>query len=86
MHEQQGGRLVSLRKMVSDMYIFDLQTFIWTKVEPKPDDPVPGPRYFHSADACEYPLRSLSLHSALVPTHISGYLGPWIVILSPLLI
>lgn len=47
--------------MVSDMYIFDLQTFIWTKVEPKPDDPVPGPRYFHSADACEYCLRSIAL-------------------------
>jgi len=49
--------------MVSDMYIFDLQTFIWTKVEPKPDDPVPGPRYFHSADACESSLQSIPLAS-----------------------
>ncbi|KAG8780878.1 hypothetical protein FRC15_009199 [Serendipita sp. 397] len=46
-----GGRLVSLRKMVSDMYEFDLQTYIWRKIEPSSDEEVPGPRYFHSADA-----------------------------------
>lgn len=46
-----GGRLVSLRKMVSDMYEFDLKAHVWTKIEPKPDEEVPGPRYFHSADA-----------------------------------
>lgn len=45
--------------MVADMYEFDLQTYIWTKIEPNPDEEVPGPRYFHSADACKLPNRSL---------------------------
>jgi hypothetical protein len=63
------------------MYIFDLQTFIWTKVEPKPDDPVPGPRYFHSADACEYSPRSLSQHC---PHTLSLHLGiPPVIVLDP---
>ncbi|KIO20169.1 hypothetical protein M407DRAFT_81867 [Tulasnella calospora MUT 4182] len=46
-----GGRLVSLRRMVSDLYVFDLETFVWEKLEPNPDDDVPGARYFHSADS-----------------------------------
>src|ERR1700683_2137050 len=48
----QGGRLVTERKMVSDMYVFDLETFAWEKLLPSPEDEVPGPRYFHSADTC----------------------------------
>jgi hypothetical protein len=40
--------------MLSDLYVFDLETFTWDKVEPAPDQAVPGPRYFHSADTCEH--------------------------------
>lgn len=39
--------------MVADLYLFDLETFVWQKVSPHPEDDVPGARYFHSADACE---------------------------------
>ncbi|KAG8899120.1 hypothetical protein FRB99_006910 [Tulasnella sp. 403] len=46
-----GGRLVSQRRMVSDLYVFDLEKFVWHKVEPSPDEQVPGARYFHSADS-----------------------------------
>lgn len=49
----QGGRLVTERKMVSDMYVFDLETFIWERLLPVPGDEVPGARYFHSADTCK---------------------------------
>lgn len=52
----QGGRLVTERKMVSDMYTFDLETFTWEKMMPPPEDNIPGPRYFHSADVCECSL------------------------------
>jgi hypothetical protein len=48
----KGGRLVAERKMVSDMYVFDLETLVWEKLLPSPEDDVPGPRYFHSADTC----------------------------------
>ncbi|EJC99052.1 galactose oxidase [Fomitiporia mediterranea MF3/22] len=46
-----GGRLVAERRMVSDLYVFDLETFVWTKVPPFAGDDVPGARYFHSADS-----------------------------------
>jgi len=49
----QGGRLVVERRMLSDLYVFDLQTHTWDKLEPAADSSVPGPRYFHSADSCE---------------------------------
>jgi len=39
--------------MVSDMYVFDLETFVWEKLLPSLEDEVPGARYFHSADICE---------------------------------
>ncbi|GLB38527.1 putative kelch motif containing protein [Lyophyllum shimeji] len=45
-----GGRLVTERKMVSDLYVFDLETFNWEKVPISPEDDVPRARYFHSAD------------------------------------
>ncbi|KAL4267578.1 hypothetical protein AB1N83_002785 [Pleurotus pulmonarius] len=45
-----GGRLVTERRMVSDMYVFDLATFRWEKIPPNPEDDVPRARYFHSAD------------------------------------
>ena len=51
----QGGRLVTERRMVSDLYVFDLETFVWSRLPPHPDDDVPGARYFHSTDACESP-------------------------------
>lgn len=51
----QGGRLVTERRMVSDLYIFDLDTFTWEKTTPFPEDDVPEPRYFHSAETCRYP-------------------------------
>ncbi|KAF8582815.1 regulatory protein ral2 [Ramaria rubella] len=46
-----GGRLVVERRMLSDLYVFDMHSFTWSKVEPPPDGVVPGPRYFHSADS-----------------------------------
>ncbi|KAG7088298.1 hypothetical protein E1B28_012308 [Marasmius oreades] len=46
-----GGRLVSERKMISDVYVFDLESFVWEKIQPFPEDDIPRPRYFHSADA-----------------------------------
>ena len=51
----QGGRLVTERRMVSDLYVFDLESFVWSRLPPHPDDDVPGARYFHSTDACESP-------------------------------
>jgi hypothetical protein len=48
----QGGRLVTERKMVSDLYMFDLETFRWERMPASPHDDVPRARYFHSTDAC----------------------------------
>ncbi|KAF9241192.1 hypothetical protein BU15DRAFT_87401 [Melanogaster broomeanus] len=45
-----GGRLVTERRMVSDLYVFDLETFVWEKLIPFPEDDVPEPRYFHSTE------------------------------------
>ncbi|KAG5341557.1 hypothetical protein C0989_009474 [Termitomyces sp. Mn162] len=36
--------------MVSDLYMFDMETFSWEKIPISPDDDVPRARYFHSAD------------------------------------
>ncbi|KIY45618.1 regulatory protein ral2, partial [Fistulina hepatica ATCC 64428] len=46
-----GGRLVSERRMVSDLYSFDLATYRWERVPFHPEDDAPTPRYFHSADS-----------------------------------
>ncbi|KAI5983463.1 hypothetical protein EDD15DRAFT_2533737 [Pisolithus albus] len=45
-----GGRLVTERRTVSDLYVFDLETFAWKKIEPFEDDDIPEPRYFHRND------------------------------------
>ncbi|CAL1713142.1 unnamed protein product [Somion occarium] len=45
-----GGRLVAERRMVSDIYMFDLDSFKWEKLQQSPDDDIPQARYFHSAD------------------------------------
>ncbi|KAF5382281.1 hypothetical protein D9757_008441 [Collybiopsis confluens] len=45
-----GGRLVTERRMVSDLYAFDLESCVWEKITPFPEDDTPKPRYFHSAD------------------------------------
>jgi hypothetical protein len=49
----QGGRLVTERRMVTDMYVFDLKTLVWEKIVAPTDDSTPAQRYFHSADSCE---------------------------------
>lgn len=49
----QGGRLVAERRMVTDIYMFDIETFTWEKIPPNPDSDQPRARYFHSTDACE---------------------------------
>ncbi|KAI0269791.1 galactose oxidase [Gloeopeniophorella convolvens] len=46
-----GGRLVTERRMVTDMYIFDLKALNWEKIVAPPDDHTPAQRYFHSADS-----------------------------------
>ncbi|KAJ7069634.1 hypothetical protein C8F01DRAFT_521074 [Mycena amicta] len=45
-----GGRLVAERRMVSDLYVFDLKTYHWERIPPFPEDVVPRARYFHSVD------------------------------------
>ncbi|KAJ6621873.1 galactose oxidase [Mycena sp. CBHHK59/15] len=45
-----GGRLVTERRMVADLYVFDLQTYNWERIPPFPEDDVPRARYFHSVD------------------------------------
>ncbi|KAI6147103.1 hypothetical protein BKA82DRAFT_1004565 [Pisolithus tinctorius] len=45
-----GGRLVTERRTVSDLYVFDLETFVWKRIDPFEDDDIPEPRYFHSAE------------------------------------
>ncbi|KAF8258210.1 galactose oxidase [Lactarius quietus] len=46
-----GGRLVTERRMVTDMYVFDLKTLVWEKIVAPTDDSTPAQRYFHSADS-----------------------------------
>ena len=40
--------------MVSDIYMFDLETLRWERIEQSAGEDVPQARYFHSADSCEY--------------------------------
>ncbi|CAG8584491.1 8279_t:CDS:2 [Paraglomus occultum] len=44
-----AGRLVSSRRMTNDLYVLDLTTFVWRKIESKEDE-TPKARYFHSAN------------------------------------
>ncbi|KAF8321858.1 uncharacterized protein EI90DRAFT_3157869 [Cantharellus anzutake] len=49
-----GGRLHSVRRMTSDLYLFDLRTSVWKNITPSGDDGgahTPTSRYFHSADS-----------------------------------
>ena len=49
-----GGRLPTLRRMSSDLYLFDLRTSVWKNITPtssESDAHVPTPRYFHSIDS-----------------------------------
>ncbi|CAE6515892.1 unnamed protein product [Rhizoctonia solani] len=47
-----GGRLVTERRMVADLYCFHLEEYTWERLPPPRLDPnAPPPRYFHSADA-----------------------------------
>ena len=54
-HLVQGGRLVAERRMVTDIYMFDIETFTWEKVPQGADSDQPRARYFHSTDACKLP-------------------------------
>lgn len=45
-----GGRLVTERRMVSDLYVFNLETFVWEKITPSPEDDIPEARYFHCTE------------------------------------
>ncbi|KAJ7677496.1 hypothetical protein B0H17DRAFT_944861 [Mycena rosella] len=45
-----GGRLVTERRMVADLYVFDLETYNWERILAFPEDDVPRARYFHSVD------------------------------------
>ena len=65
----QGGRLVTERRMVADLYVFDLEAFLWQKIIPNSDDDVPKARYFHSADACEPTASSYTVSPS--PVHLT---------------
>lgn len=45
---------MSERRMVSDIYMFDLETFHWDRLFQSPEDDIPQARYFHSADTCTF--------------------------------
>lgn len=53
-----GGRLVHVRRMVSDLWALDLHTLVWSKLWPPTSDEDaaasgPRPRYFHRwVDPC----------------------------------
>ena len=40
--------------MVTDIYMFDIETFTWEKIPQSHDSDQPRARYFHSTDACEF--------------------------------
>ena len=44
-------------RMVSDLYVLDLTTLNWDRIYVRPEDDIPPPRYFHSADACQSPVQ-----------------------------
>ncbi|RHZ77847.1 hypothetical protein Glove_170g9 [Diversispora epigaea] len=44
-----AGRLVSSRRMTNELYVLDLNTFVWTKIQDN-DQRTPKARYFHSAN------------------------------------
>ena len=48
--------------MVSDLYVFDLDTFQWELIPASPQDDVPRARYFHSTDTCMEYIISSSFH------------------------
>lgn len=75
----QGGRLVTERRMVTDMYVFDLKTLIWEKVAAPSDDCTPAQRYFHSADSCEsrYPRFIIAFDHFSQGTNISSSSVAW---------
>jgi hypothetical protein len=45
--------------MVSDLYVFDMETYVWERIPAYAEDDVPGARYFHSAEHCAFSLASL---------------------------
>jgi hypothetical protein len=58
--------------MVTDIYMFDIETFTWEKVPQSPDPDQPRARYFHSTDACtslnlNHDIPSPRLPISLVP-------------------
>lgn len=64
--------------MVSDLYAFDLETYVWEKIAPFPEDDVPKPRYFHSTDTCkpvDYRFRGspLNISREQPVDHLRGY-------------
>ena len=70
----QGGRLVSERKMVSDIYMFDLESFRWEKIAQSSEDDIPQARYFHSADTC---MSSFTAGSAgVLPPNLTSHAYP----------
>ena len=58
--------------MVSDLYVFDLETFRWERIPVSPDDDIPQPRYFHSADACQFSCFLTSLRLTLLQGTITS--------------
>ncbi|CAG8738000.1 12472_t:CDS:1, partial [Acaulospora morrowiae] len=44
-----AGRLVSSRRMTNELYMLDLETFVWTKIQDN-NQQAPKARYFHSSN------------------------------------
>jgi hypothetical protein len=48
------------------MWVFDLNTLVWKKIEQSFEDDLPASRYFHSADSCTSPSPSPPTRRSLV--------------------
>lgn len=64
-----GGRLEAERNMTMDMYVFDMDTYMWTKISYAAGDELPTPRYFHSTEPCAWAILMLSYGRRTLISH-----------------
>ncbi|KAJ2794989.1 hypothetical protein H4S07_006603, partial [Coemansia furcata] len=51
-----GGRALHSGKLSNEVYICDLENFVWRRLDLSDDDHAPSPRFFHSATAYKHHL------------------------------